>query len=42
MVLSVLPVEQPSTWEVTRGSTDGIISIMLRAQNLLLVEEEYH
>ena len=41
MALSVLPIDQPSTWEVTYGSTDGISPIVLRAQHLLLVEEEY-
>ena len=39
--LSVLPVDQPCIWEVTYGSTDGISLIVLRAQQFLLVEEEY-
>ena len=42
MVLSVLPIDQPSIREVTQGSTDGLSPIVLRAQHLLLVEEEYH
>ena len=41
MVLSVLPVDQPCIREVTWGSTDGLSPIVLRAQHLLLVEEEY-
>ena len=40
-VLSVLPVDQPCIQEVTCGSTDGISPIVLRAQHLLLVKEEY-
>ena len=39
--LSVLPIEQPCIWEVTCGSTDGISPIVLKSQNILLVEEEY-
>ena len=39
--LSVLPIDQPCIWEVTCGSTDGISPILLRAQHLLLVKEEY-
>ena len=41
MVLSVLPVDQPCIQEVTCGSTNGLSPIVLRAQHLLLVEEEY-
>ena len=41
MVLSILPVDQPCIQEVTCGSTDGLSPIVLRAQHLLLVEEEY-
>ena len=41
MVLSVLPIDQPYIWEVTCGYTGGLSPIVLRAQNLLLVEEEY-
>ena len=40
-VLSILPVDQPCIWGVTHGSTDGLSPIVLRAQHLLLVEEEY-
>ena len=40
-VLSVLPVDQTYIQEVTYGSTDGISPILLRAQHLVLVEEEY-
>ena len=40
-VLSVLLVAQPCISEVTYGSTDGLSPIVLRAQHLLLVEEEY-
>ena len=40
-VLSVLPVDQPCIQKVTCGSMDGISPIVLRAQHLLLVEEEY-
>ena len=40
-VLSVLPVDQPYIWEVTYGSMNGLSPIVLRAQHLLLVEEEY-
>ena len=36
--LRILPVDQPCIWEVTCGSTDGIIPIVLRAQHLLSVE----
>ena len=39
--LSVLPVDQPCIRVVTCGSTDGLSPIVLRAQHLLLVEEEY-
>ena len=42
MVLSILPVDQPYIREVTCGYTNGISPIVLRAQHLLLVEEEYH
>ena len=38
---SVLPIDQPCIWEVTCGYTDGLSPIVLRAQHLLLVEEEY-
>ena len=38
---SVLPVDQPCIWEVTRGSMDGLSPIVLISQHLLLVEEEY-
>ena len=41
MALRVLPVDQPYIWEVTCGSMNGISSMVLRAQHLLLVEEEY-
>ena len=41
MVLNILPVDQPCIREVTYGSTDGLSPIVLRAQHLLLVEEEY-
>ena len=41
MALSILPIDQPYIWEVTYGSTDGLSPIVLRAQHLLLVEEEY-
>ena len=41
MVLSVLPVDQPYIQEVTYGYMDGLSPTVLRAQNLLLVEEEY-
>ena len=41
MALNVLPVDQPCIWKVTYGSTDGLSPIVLRAQHLLLVEEEY-
>ena len=41
MVLNVLPVDQPCIWKVTYGSTYGLSPIVLRAQQLLLVEEEY-
>ena len=40
-MLNVLPVDQHYIWEVTFGSTDGLSSIMVRAQHLLLVEQEY-
>ena len=40
-MLSILPVEKPCIREVTCGYMDGISSIMLRSQHLLLVEEEY-
>ena len=39
--IRVLPVDQPCTWRVTQGSTDGISPIVLRAQHSFLVEEEY-
>ena len=41
MVLSVLLVDQPCILKVTCGSTDGLSPIVLIAQHLLLVEEEY-
>ena len=41
MALSVLPIDQPCIWEVTCRSTYGLSPIVLRAQQLLLVEEEY-
>ena len=41
IVLSVLLVEKPCIWEVTYGSTDDLSPIMLRAEHLLLVEDEY-
>ena len=41
MALIILPIGQPCIWEVTCGSTDGLSPIVLRAQHLLLVEEEY-
>ena len=40
--LSILLVDQPCIWEVTRGSMNGLSPIVLRTQHLLLVEEEYH
>ena len=40
-MLSILPVDQPCIQRVTYGSMDGISPIVLRAQHLLLVEEEY-
>ena len=40
-VLSILLVDQPCIREVTYGSTDGISTILLRAQHFLLVKEEY-
>ena len=40
-VQSVLHVDQPCIQEVTYGSMDGLSPIVLRAQHLLLVEEEY-
>ena len=41
MVLDVLHVDQIWIREVTCGYTDGISPIVLRAQHLLLVQEEY-
>ena len=41
MELSVFPIDQPCIQRVTCGSTDGLSPIVLRAQHLLLVEEEY-
>ena len=38
---SVLPINQPCIWEVTYEYTDGLSPIVLGAQYLLLVEEEY-
>ena len=40
-VLNVLPIDQPCIQEVTYGSTNGLSPIVLRAQHLLLVKEEY-
>ena len=40
-VLSILPIYQPCIRKVTYGSMDGISPIVLRAQHLILVEEEY-
>ena len=39
--LNVLPVDRPCIQRVTCESTDGLSPIVLRAQHLLLVEEEY-
>ena len=41
MELSVLFVDQPCIQKVTYGYMDGLSPIVLRAQHLLLVEEEY-
>ena len=41
MALGVLPVDQTCIQNVTYGSMDGLSPIVLRAQHLLLVEEEY-
>ena len=39
--LRILPVDQPCIRQVTYGSMDGLSPILLRAQHLLFVEEEY-
>ena len=39
--LNVLPVDKPCIQRVTCGSMDGLSPIVLRAQHLLSVEEEY-
>ena len=41
MVLRILLVDQPCIQKVTYGSMDRLSPIVLRAQHLLLVEEEY-
>ena len=41
MALSVLHFDQPCIQEVTYGYMSGLSPILLRAHNLLLVEEEY-
>ena len=40
-VLNILLVYQPCIQRVTYGSTDGLSPIVLRAQHLLSIEEEY-